>query len=506
MRSSTSSTRHPARAIHGHRKRRLLLLGLLLSLFTVVPQSPGTAASAWRRPARASMRATAGAQQYLKAANPEASDFFGLRLALDGDTLVVGGTGESSVGGDPSDNSASDAGAAYVFVRVGDTWTQQAILKATNAQSNDGFGTSVALDGDTIVVGAIGEDGSGSDPSDNSAETAGAAYVFVRTGSTWSQQAYLKAANAASDDYFGIAVAIAGDTIVVGAFGEDSSGSDPSDNSAANAGAAYTFVRTGTSWTQQAYLKAANAGSNDYFGGMVAVSSTTIVVGADGEDSAGSDPANNSAANAGAVYVFVRDGSTWSPQAYLKAANAEASDRFGLSVAIAEDTLVVGAAGEDSSGSDLGDNSAANAGAAYVFARSGSVWSQQAYLKASQAETLDEFGTAVAIDGATIVVSAVGEDSSGSDPSDNSAAYAGAVYRFRRTGTTWMETGYFKAANADTNDQFGDAVAIDSDTIVVGASGESGGGSDPSDNSALSAGAAYVIAPVQLFLPLLVRP
>jgi predicted outer membrane repeat protein len=494
MPSSTHSTLHPAGAIAGRRRRGLLLLGLLLSLFTRTPQSPDTAAaSAWRGPAAAPMRATAAAQQYLKAANPESGDFFGRSVALDGDTLVVAAYGDDSAGSDPSDNSAADAGAASVFVRVGDTWTQQAYLKAANAASGDAFGQSVALDGDTIVVGAIGEDSSGSDPANNSAETAGAAYVFVRTGSTWTQQAYLKAANVASYDTFGAAVAIAGDTIVVGAVGEDSSGSDPSDNSAASAGAAYVFVRAGTTWTQQGYLKAANAGSNDNFGGAVAVSGETIVVGAVGEDSSGSDPGDNSAASAGAAYLFVRDESTWSQQGYLKATNAQAEDSFGLDVAITEDTIVVGASYEDSSGSDPSDNSAADAGAAYVFARSGSVWSQQAYLKASNGETFDEFGTAVAIDGATIVVGATGEASASSDPSDNSAEYAGAVYRFDRTGTTWMETGYFKAATAEADDQFGDAVALDTNQIVVGAFAEDSGSSDPSDNSAASAGAAYAV-------------
>jgi hypothetical protein len=453
------------------------------------------------------MRAATGAQQYLKATIPELGDFFGRSVALDGDTLVVGAYGDDSSSSDPSDNSAAESGAAYVFVRTGDTWTQQAYLKAANAASGDLFGWSVAIVGDTIVVGAYGEDSNGSDPANNSATDAGAAYVFVRDGTTWTQQAYLKAANVGASDVFGFAVAITGDTIVVGARGESSNGSDPANNSLLGAGAAYVFGRSGSTWSQQAYLKAATPGVRDYFGAGVAVSGDTIVVGALFEDSSGSDPSDNSATDAGAAYVFARSGTVWSQQGYLKAANADAGDLFGRDVAVAEDTIVVGAWREDSSGSNPSDNSAADSGAAYVFARSGSVWSQQAYLKASNAEPFDEFGSAVAIDGATIVVGATGEASGSSDPSDNSAEYAGAAYRFSRTGTTWMQTGYFKAANAEADDEFGNAVALDTNQIVVGAWRESGAGSDPSDNSADSAGAAYVIATnTRLFLPLLVRP
>jgi hypothetical protein len=507
MPSPTRSTLHAAGAIAG-RRRRGLLLGLLLSLCILAPRASVTAeSSAQPSLAGAPMRAATGAQQYLKAVNPDVIDFFGFRVELDGDTLVVAASGEASGGSDPSDNSAPGAGAASVFVRAGGTWTQQAYLKAANAASGDAFGQSVALDGDTIVVGAIGEDSSGSDPANNSAAGAGAAYVFVRDGTTWTQQAYLKAANAATNDSFGMAVAIDGDTIVVGAVGEDSNGSDPANNSAVESGAAYVFVRAGTTWTQQAYLKASAPGANDYFGAAVSVSGgDTIVVGAWGEDSSSSDPGDNSAEYAGAAYVFARAGSTWSQQGYLKAANAEAGDRFGLEVALDGDTIVVGAYGEDSSGSDPSDNSAADAGAAYVFARSESVWSQQAYLKAAMADSFDEFGWSVALDGNTIVVGANGEASGGSDPSDNSAEYAGAAYRFERTGTAWIETGYLKAANAEADDEFGSSVALDGTQIVVGAWREASGSSDPSDNSADSAGAAYVFALAPLFLPLLVRP
>ncbi|GAB4522475.1 MAG: hypothetical protein OHK0046_35060 [Anaerolineae bacterium] len=416
-------------------------------------------------------------QAYLKANNAGANHYFGWSVALDGDTLVVGAASEDSDGSSPAGNSAESEGAAYVFVRdANGTWTEQAYLKASNAEAFDRFGQSVALDGDTLVVGAPAPISvSGSPPgignsvshANNIAENAGAAYVFVRDGTTWTQQAYLKASNAGAGDQFGWSVALDGDTLVVGALGEDN-----------NAGAAYVFVRgaNGT-WTEQAYLKASNAEWGDNFGVSVALDGDTLVVGALGEDS-----------NAGAAYVFVRNAnSTWTEQAYLKASNAEWGDYFGYSVALDGDTLVVAAYGESSDGSSPADNSALNAGAAYVFVRdTNGTWTEQAYLKANNAESEDWFGYSVALDGDTLVVAAYGESSDGSSPADNSALGAGAAYVFAQNGTTWTQQAYLKASSAGANHYFGWSVALDGDTIVVGAIGESSDGSSP---------AVYVFVP-----------
>jgi hypothetical protein len=279
----------------------------------------------------------------------------------------------------------------------------------------------VAISGDTIVVGAPFEEsnsiavcnapfGSCGGLGNNSATQAGAAYVFERDGSgAWQQKAYLKAPNTDAGDYFGYSVAISGDTIVVGAPFEDSTStavcnnvmSCPGlgNNTPDDAGAAYVFERDGSdAWQQKAYLKAPNAQGGDSFGYSVAISGDTIVVGAYGEDSnstavcnefgstacdnAGGDgPNNNGAGDAGAAYVFERDGSgAWQQKAYLKAPNAEAGDSFGYSVAISGDTIVVGAPSEDSNSpavcnnlgscAGLSNNSPpGNAGAAYVFER-----------------------------------------------------------------------------------------------------------------------------------------
>jgi hypothetical protein len=270
----------------------------------------------------------------------------------------------------------------------------------------------------------------------------------VRSGTTWTQQAYLKARNTGSYDEFGLSVSVSGDTVVVGALHENSSTTGPNStpNESANAsGAAYVFVRSGTTWTQQAYLKASNTGAEDVFGWSVSVSGDTVVVGAPQEDSSttgvNSTP-NESGGSSGAAYVFVRGGTTWTQQAYLKASNTGAGHDFGVSVSVSGDTVVVGAFGEHSN--TTGVNSTPNglapeSGAAYVFVRSGTTWTQQAYLKASNTGAYDEFGWSVSASGDTVVVGAFGEDSSttgvNSTPNE-SASGSGGAYVFVRSGTT----------------------------------------------------------------------
>lgn len=346
-------------------------------------------------------------------------------------------------------------------------WYNEAYLKAPNAGADDKFGQSVSISGDTIVVGARFEDSNQVTitngtiaSSDNSAGNSGAAYVFRRTDSTWVNEAYLKAPNAESGDFFGNSVSMSEDTIVVGAYFEASNqititnGTTASvNNSALDAGAAYVFRRTGSTWTNEAYLKAPNSEGSDNFGISISISGDTIVVGANGESSNQTTITNglapvgvNGAGGAGAVYVFKRTGSIWTNEAYLKAPNAEASDQFGISVAISGDTIVVGALDEDSNQTTItngttasNDNTAGTSGAAYVFRRNGTTWTNEAYLKAPNSESFDYFGQSVSISGDTIVVGAINEDSNqttitnGSIVTDNNLATdSGAVYVFRR--------------------------------------------------------------------------
>ncbi|GJM22501.1 MAG: hypothetical protein DHS20C15_24160 [Planctomycetota bacterium] len=510
---------------------RSISLGLILFAGSVAgqvtPVPEGVSAEDWTDARSAWQAKQLLAQQaYLKASNAESLDFFGQAVAISGDTLVVGAYGEDSpatgVNGYQFNNGAEDAGAAFVFVRDGISWTQQAFLKPSNTEAFDMFGLSVAISGDTIVVGAPEEDSSASgvdgDSSDNGSGAAGAAYVFVREGTTWTQQAYLKASNVQTADRFGGAVAISGDTLVVGARSEDSGSTgvngNQGNNSAASSGAAYVFVRSGTTWTQRAYLKASNTDSGDGFGTAVAIAGDTIVVTATAEDSSATgvdgDPSDNSDSLAGAAYVFVGSGASWSQQAYLKASNTEGGDNFGNTVAISGDTVAVGAISEDSSASgvdgDGTDNESFHAGAAYVFVRDGTTWSHQAYVKASNTESEDRFGRAVALSGDTLVVSASLEDSNstgvnGSQANGAGGSKSGAAYMFVRDGTSWTQQAYLKApdtqnADAFTGDEFGHHLALSGDTLVVGAPNEDGGSTgvngDPSDNSVSRSGAAHV--------------
>ena len=469
-----------------------------------------------------------GLQAYVKASNTGAADEFGFAVALsiDGNTLVVGAPGEASATGvNPADNTAPSAGAVYVYTRSGATWTQQAYIKASNAEAGDQFGFSVALssDGNTLAVGATGEDGplTGVTPgivdettaAGNAAPGAGAVYVFTRSiiAGTWSQQAYVKASNTGVADNFGSSVALSGDgsTLAVGAIGED--------NPAAEAGAVYVFTRIGTAWTQQAnIIRASNAGALDLFGFSVALSgdSNTLAVGAIGEASGGIE-ADNSAPSAGAVYVYLRSGTTWTQEAYVKASNPGTGDQFGFSVALSDNgnTLAVGATGEGSAltgvtpgivAETTADNAAPGAGAVYVLTRSAGIWSQQAYVKASNTGAADLFGASVSLsgDGNILAVGVIGESSAatgiGGNQTDNAAADAGAVYVYTRSVATWTQQAYVKASNTGAGDHFGTSAALSSDgtTLAVGATGEdssaTGIGGNQADNSAVGAGAVYV--------------
>ncbi len=427
-------------------------------------------------------------QGYLKASNTGAGDWFGYSIALTGDTLAVGA---------PSEDSAS--GAVYVFTRTDGAWSQQAYLKASNAEADDVFGVSVALTGDTLAVGAPGEDsaaiGVDDDETDNSAVDSGAVYVFTRTNGIWSRQAYLKASNTEANDEFGWSLALTGDTLAVGAPGEDSA-----------SGAVYVFTRTGSDWSQQAYVKASNTEANDGFGESVALTGNTLAVGATGEASVATgvdgDETDNSAVESGAVYVFTRMGSDWTQQAYVKASNAEASDWFGYSVALAGDTLAVGALFEASAATGINGNQTSNSapasGAAYVFTLTNGVWSQQAYVKASNPGGFDLFGSSIALTGNTLAVGAFEETSADGNQTNNSAPESGAAYVFTRTGNVWSQQAYVKASNPGSFDLFGSSIALTENTLAVGAFGEAsvatGVNGHQGNNSAPDSGAAYVFS------------
>ncbi|MCX6102928.1 MAG: IPT/TIG domain-containing protein [Proteobacteria bacterium] len=343
-------------------------------------------------------------------------------------------------------------------------------LKASNSGSLDYYGNSGSLSGDTLVVGAYGEDSNQTtitngttSNGNNGAGESGATYVYKRSGSTWQQEAYVKASNTEGYDYGCGSLSISGDTLVVGSVWEGSNQTtitngttSSADNSNAYSGAAYVYKRSGSTWQQEAYLKASNTGYDDRYE-RVSLSGDTLVVGAKYEDSnqttitnGTTSSADNSASASGAAYVYKRSGTTWSQEAYLKASNAGGNDYYGNSVSISGDTLVVGAYLEDSNQTTItngttssADNSTTDSGAAYVYKRSGSTWSQEAYLKASNAEGYDYYGYSVSISGDTLVVGAYLEYSNQTtitngttSSANNSAAESGAAYVYRRTQAT----------------------------------------------------------------------
>ncbi len=471
---------------------------------------------------------------YFKASNTASGDTFGWSIALsdDGTTLAVGAPSEDSaatgIDGNQASNASTDSGAVYVFVNSGSGWLQQAYIKASNTYSGDNFGISVALSGDghTLAVGAPFEDSAATAINGNqtsrTASNAGAVYVFRRSGTAWTQQAYIKPGNTYPASYFGWSIALSddGNTLASGAPGESNSngGIDPASNthSASNAGAAYVFTRSGSTWSQQSYLKASNAAAEDNFGSALALngSGSTLAVGAPYEASAATGingaQSDNSANTAGAAYVFTRSGSAWSQQAYVKASNTGAGDNFGAQLALdnAGDTLAIAAPYEASSATGIGgaqaNNSASNSGAAYVFARSGSAWSQQAYVKASNAQTNDNFGSALALssNGSTLAIGAIGEASGATGingaQNDNSKEGVGAVYLFNRSGTAWTQQTYVKPSTSTVGNEFGTAIGMSADGSALAISGAfeqsnaTGIGGAQTNTSATDAGAVWL--------------
>lgn len=379
-------------------------------------------------------------QQRAKLTPPPATGngWLGSSVGIDATTAVVGAPLQSAA------NVFS--GAAYVFVRGATGWASQQRLVASDAGISDQFGTSVAVDGDTVVVGSYGNNGGGPD--------SGAAYVFTRSGTTWAQQAKLLAPDAAPGDGFGYAVAIEGDTIVVGAPNDDDAGS--------GSGSAYVFSRAGAVWSSQAKLVASDGETGDGYGSAVAVNAGTAVVGSPGDNGVG--------INSGSAYVVTAAGG-WTEQAKLTAAASAAEDQFGRSVDVSGDSALVGAPGADAAG--------AEAGAAFVFTRSGTTWSEQAALLAVDAAASDQFGVSVALGSGSAVVGSFFD-------SGPAGTQAGSAYVFERVAATWGELTKLEAADAAAGDRFGAAVAIDT-SIVVGAYLD--------DDSGGNSGAAYVFTP-----------
>ena len=394
-------------------------------------------------------------------------DKFGYAVAVEGDIAVIGAYQD--------DGNGADSGAAYVFTRVEGVWTQAAKLTASDGAAYDNFGISAAVDGDTVVVGAPGNDGAGAD--------SGSVYVFVKPTGGWAtstETAKLTASDGAALDYFGYSVAVDGDTVLVGAYQDDDDENDSEDS-----GSAYVFTKPNSSggwadWdpmadTETAKLTASDGADDDWFGISVALDGNTAVIGAPGDDDKGID--------SGSAYVFVKPSGAWADgneTGKLTASGGAAQDNFGYSVAVDVDTLevggaevevatvVVGAYQHDPIDPDSDPDSPLyllDAGAAYVFTRdSGGVWDSGEKLTADDGDALDYFGYSVAVDVDTVVVGAYGDD-------DNGSA-SGSAYVFTRDSNgEWIQTKKLTDEDGKAGDWFGYSVAVDiaAYTALVGA-------------------------------------
>ena len=366
-----------------------------------------------------------------------AYDEFGWSVSVDGDTAVIGAHYD--------DDKDLKSGSAYVFTCSGGTWTQQNKLNANDGTAYDEFGWSVSVDGDTAVIGALNSD-------DDKGTESGSAYVFTRSNGTWSQQAKLNANDGAGHDWFGYSVSVDGDTAVIGARADDDAG--------LYSGSAYVFTRNDTIWTQQAKLTASDGSEGDCFGHSVSVDGDTVVIGAYDDDDKGS--------HTGSAYVFTRSGGTWSQQAKLNANVQWSYDFFGYSVSVDGDTAVIGAY----SATDKFWKS----GCAYVFTRSGTVWTQQDKLNASDGAGFDYFGISVSVDGDTAAIGAYYDD--------DAVSQSGSAYVFTRSGNTWTQQDKLTASDGAGVDWFGYSVSVGGDTVVIGAPND--------DDKGPNSGSAYV--------------
>lgn len=330
---------------------------------------------------------------------------------------------------------------AVLTLLVSNNVAGQGLLFAADGKAEDNFGYSTAIDGSTLLVGAYKAD-------IHAVKDAGAAYIFVLGETGWQQQAKLVADKTVAGDTLGGNVALRGDVAILGASQSDDKGED--------AGAVVVFERIGFSWVQREILTAPDAMAGDAFGQSIALNDDYLVIGAPHDDGL--------AVDTGGVYIYTRDGSGWRYHSKLTASDGAAGDLFGISVAIDDKTLLVGA--------DLHDSAAENAGAVYAYVLQDNQWQQQAKLVASDAGKTDIFGVRVAISGDSALISARRDDI------DGIGMDAGSAYMFVRQGSHWKQQLKLTAPDAAADDRFGRGVALDGDTAIISAMNHDASGSD----------------------------
>jgi hypothetical protein len=354
----------------------------------------------------------------LVADDGDSGDWFGRRVSISGKYVIAGAIHDND-----------DRGSAYIFERRATDWIQQTKLTASSPAAGDQFGSDVSISGDNAIVGA--------DRNDYNGPWSGAAYVFQWTNTGWIQQDMLVPSDGNVGDRFGNAVSISDNYLIIGAYWDDDNGF--------NSGSAYIFRKDVAGWVLDAKLRASDGTEDDLFGRDVSIDGNYAIVGAVLD--------NHDGADRGSAYIFRRDGSNWIQQAKLVAEDGQAGDEFGGSVCIKGNYAVIGAIGND----DLGED----AGAAYIFVRSGNDWIQQARLVPLDGAAGDHFGNSVSIDGNYAVVAAHLDDDMGAD--------SGSAYIFKREGQSWEQQAKLTAPDGSQNDFFGQGVSIDSSYVIVGA-------------------------------------
>jgi len=356
-----------------------------------------------------------------------------------------------------SPEDESDNGSAYIFKRDGSSWKQQAKLRAKDGGKDDWFGYSVAISDDYAIVGAPWDDDKGEDT--------GSVYFFKRNGDSWSEEVkFTPHPPLIKWCKFGYSLDISGDYVIVGSPEEDWA-----------SGAAYIFHYDGNSWKeQQAKFTAKDNAAWDDFGSSVSISGDYAIVGAWGDDDKGE--------NSGSIYFFKREGTSWVEQAKITAGDGAANDWFGASVYISGDYAIVGAYGNDDDGAD--------SGSVYIFHYDGISWTEQTKLTASDGAPGEWFGYSVYICDDYAIVSAPKDDDNGID--------SGSIYVFIRDGTSWKEMGKYTASDGEVSDQFGISVSISDKYVIVGADGD--------DDNGFDSGSAYIYHAKDLSLPLPVQP
>jgi hypothetical protein len=379
---------------------------------------------------------------HLVASDANANDRFGISTAIDGNIAVVGAF--------QNDVNTPGCGAAYIYELSGSQWLQRQKLTPFDGSPGDNFGRSVAVESNTIVVGSY--------YADNAEPNTGAAYVFTRSGALWTQQQKLFASDANAEDRFGVSVSVKDNLIVVGAYGDDG-----------QAGSAYVFTRAGSVWSEQLKLTASDRAQDDLFGNAVATDGNVIFVGAYKKDDTGSVYVKD---DAGSVYVFDRQGTTWVEGDILHASDSNQWDHFGCSVALDGNLAAIGAY-------ECDINGFSDTGAAYVFTKTGSAWVEQQKL----ADTIDpngseDFGRAVAVANGSIFAGCVNDSVNGEK--------TGSVFEFVRAGDAWVQHDRLTAAEGGQGDEFGCSVSACGQHLIVGAS--------CADVNGANSGSAYIFA------------